>query len=65
MAQLLEVSTSGYYAYVKRAAATTVPTPRQERRANLAVKILDVHAESDGEAGRESPCPHGTFLQKL
>jgi putative transposase len=50
MARLLGVSTSGYYAYVKRAAATVL-TPRQQRRADLAVKILDVHAESDGTYG--------------
>jgi transposase InsO family protein len=50
MARLLGVSASGYYAYVKRAAATVL-TPRQQRRADLAVKILDVHAESDGTYG--------------
>jgi len=50
MARLLGVSTSGYYAYVKRAAATVL-TPRQQRRADLAVRILDVHAESDGTYG--------------
>jgi transposase InsO family protein len=50
MARLLSVSTSGYYAYVKRAAATVVP-PRRQRRADLAVKILDVHADSDGTYG--------------
>ncbi len=50
MARLLGVSTSGYYAYVKRATATVL-TPRQQRRADLAVKILDVHAESDGTYG--------------
>jgi putative transposase len=50
MARLLGVSASGYYAYVKRA-AVTVLTPRQQRRADLAVKILDVHAESDGTYG--------------
>ena len=50
MARLLGVSTSGYYAYVKRAAATVL-TPRQQRRADLAVKILDVHADSDGTYG--------------
>ncbi|WIX76923.1 IS3 family transposase [Amycolatopsis carbonis] len=50
MARLLGVSTSGYYAYGKRAAATVL-TPRQQRRADLAVKILDVHAESDGTYG--------------
>lgn len=50
MARLLDVSTSGYYAYVKRATATEL-TPRQQRRADLAVKILDVHTESDGTYG--------------
>jgi transposase InsO family protein len=50
MARLLGVSTSGYYAYVKRAAATVL-TPRQQRRADLAVKILDVHTESEGAYG--------------
>ena len=50
MARLLGVSTSGYYAYVKRAAATVL-TPRQQRRADLTVKILDVHADSDGTYG--------------
>jgi transposase InsO family protein len=50
MARLLGVSTSGYYAYVKRVAATVL-TPRRQRRDDLAVKILDVHAESDGTYG--------------
>jgi transposase InsO family protein len=50
MARLLGVSTSGYYAYVKRAAATVL-TPQQQRRADLAVKILDVHTDSDGTYG--------------
>jgi putative transposase len=50
MARLLGVSTSGYYAYLKRAAATVL-TPRRQRRADLAVKILDVHNESDGTYG--------------
>lgn len=50
MARLLGVSTSGYYAYVTRAAATVL-TPRQQRRADLAVKVLDVHTESDGTYG--------------
>lgn len=50
MAGLLAVSTSGYYAWRKRAAATE-PTPRQQRRADLAVKILDAHADSDGTYG--------------
>lgn len=50
MARLLEVSTSGYYAWKRRRAATIL-TPRQQRRADLAVKILDVHADSDGTYG--------------
>jgi putative transposase len=50
MARLLDVLTSGYYAYMKRAAATML-TPRWQRRADLAVKILDVHTESDGTYG--------------
>ncbi|MEU2258394.1 IS3 family transposase [Nocardia xishanensis] len=50
MARLLKVSTSGYYSHVERCAATIV-TPRQQRRADLTVKILDVHAESDGTYG--------------
>ncbi|GAA1034336.1 MULTISPECIES: IS3 family transposase [Amycolatopsis] len=50
MARLLEVSTSGYYAWRTRRAATTL-TPRRQRRADLAVKILDVHAGSDGAYG--------------
>jgi putative transposase len=50
MARLLKVSTSGYYAWKKRGMAATV-TPRQQRRADLAVKILDVHADSDGTYG--------------
>src|SRR5882724_9397720 len=50
MARLLGVSTSGYYAHAKRAAATVL-TPRQQRRADLGVKILDMHTESDGTYG--------------
>jgi hypothetical protein len=49
MARLLGVSASGYYAYVKRSAA--VLTPRQQRRADLEVKITQVHQESDGTYG--------------
>jgi hypothetical protein len=64
MAWLLGVSTSGYYAYVKRAAATVV-TPRQQRRADLAVKILEVHAESDGTYGpRGSPPNCGSAARR-
>lgn len=50
MARLLDVSASGYYAYVKRSAATVL-TPRQQRRADLEVKITRVHRESDGTYG--------------
>jgi putative transposase len=50
MVRLLAVSTSGYYAWRKRAVATE-PTPCQQRRVDLAVKILDVHADSDGTYG--------------
>jgi transposase InsO family protein len=50
MARLLKVSTSGYYQHVKRRAATHL-TPRQQRRADLTVKILDVHTDSDGTYG--------------
>ncbi|MBF6169401.1 IS3 family transposase [Streptomyces gardneri] len=50
MARLLEVSASGFYAWRKRRAATA-PTPRQRRRADLTMKILDVHADSEGTYG--------------
>lgn len=50
MARLLDVSTSGYYAYMKRAAAAVL-TPRQQRRADLEVKISQVHADSRGTYG--------------
>lgn len=50
MARLLDVSTSGYYAYVKRA-AVVVLTLRQQRRADLEVKIRQVHADSRGTYG--------------
>ena len=50
MARLLQVCASGYYAHAKRAVAAE-PTARQQRRADLTVKILDVHAESDGAYG--------------
>jgi len=62
MARLLDVSTSGYHQWRKRSAATD-PTPRQQRRADLAVKILDgtvlhgdhvvVTAAKDGSLGFE------------
>lgn len=50
MARLLGVSASGYYAYVRRAAATVL-TPRRQRRVDLAVKVLDVHTDSGGTYG--------------
>ncbi|MET7427367.1 IS3 family transposase [Dactylosporangium sp. NPDC005555] len=50
MARLLDVSASGYYAYVQRRTAGVL-TPRQQYRADLAVKILDVHNDSGGTYG--------------
>ncbi|MFZ2528047.1 MAG: IS3 family transposase [Rhodococcus sp. (in: high G+C Gram-positive bacteria)] len=50
MSRLLKVSTSGYYQYVKRKAATVL-TPKQQRRADLEVKIIEVHRESRGTYG--------------
>jgi putative transposase len=50
MARLLGVSSSGYYAYVARGSATVL-TPRQQRRADLEVKITEVHKESGGTYG--------------
>lgn len=50
MARLLGVSASGYYAYVKRAAATVL-TPRAQRRADLEVKITESHKDSRGTYG--------------
>ena len=50
MARLLDVSPSGYHAYVKRMAATVL-TPRQQRRADLEAKIIEVHRASDGRYG--------------
>lgn len=50
MARLLRVSKSGYYAWVKRRAATVL-TCRQQRRADLTAKIIEVHAESVGTYG--------------
>ena len=50
MARLLGVSTSGYYRYVKRAAATEL-TPREQRRADLEVKITQAHKDSDRTYG--------------
>ncbi|MFC3899210.1 IS3 family transposase, partial [Lentzea rhizosphaerae] len=50
MARLLAVSASGYYAYRKRCAATVL-TPRQQRRADLEVKIVQAHKDSRGTYG--------------
>lgn len=50
MARLLAVSTSGYYQYVKRCTATVL-TPREQRRADLEVKITDIHTESNRTYG--------------
>ena len=50
MARLLEVSTSGYYKRVKRS-ATTVLTDRQQRKADLTVKIVEHHRDSGGTYG--------------
>ena len=50
MARLLGVSTSGYYAHINRAAATAL-TARQQRRADLEVKITQAHKDSDGTYG--------------
>ncbi|ONI88296.1 integrase [Actinosynnema sp. ALI-1.44] len=50
MARLLGVSSSGYYAHVKRAVATVV-TSRQQRRADLEVKITQAHKDSRGTYG--------------
>jgi transposase InsO family protein len=50
MARLLGVSTSGYYAHAKRTAATVL-TPRQQRRADLEVKITQAHKDSHGTYG--------------
>ncbi|WP_280471146.1 IS3 family transposase [Nocardia cyriacigeorgica] len=50
MARLLGVSRSGFYEWKKRMAATEL-TDRQQRRADMTVKILDAHAESAGTYG--------------
>ncbi|GAB3512627.1 IS3 family transposase [Amycolatopsis cihanbeyliensis] len=50
MARLLGVSRAGYYAHVKRVAATVL-TPRQQRRADLEVKITQAHKDSSGIYG--------------
>ncbi|MCK0093763.1 hypothetical protein MWU77_23630 [Rhodococcus sp. F64268] len=57
MTRLLKVSTSGYYQHVRRRAAT-VFTPRQQRRADLEIKIVEVHKESKGTYGSPPSCGH-------
>ena len=49
MAELLEVSRSGYYAWAERLDAQ--PGPRAVRRAGLAEQIKDFHTKSDGVNG--------------
>ncbi|WP_216896115.1 IS3 family transposase [Nocardia alni] len=50
MARLLEVSTSGYYEHVKRSTTTDL-MPRQQRRTDLEVKIVESHKASGGTYG--------------
>ena len=50
MAQLLGVSTSGYYKHLDRSGAIGL-TPRAQRRRDLEVKILTHHKESKGTYG--------------
>jgi len=50
MARLLEVSTSGYYKHVKRS-ITTELTVREQRKADLTVKIVEHHRDSAGTYG--------------
>lgn len=50
MARLLEVSASGHYKHQIRF-TTTCLTGHQQRRADLEVKIIDIHTESNGVYG--------------
>lgn len=50
MARLLGVSTSGYYKCVRRS-ATTELTDREQRKADLTVKITGHHRDSGGTYG--------------
>jgi putative transposase len=50
MARLLVVSTSGYYKRVKHSLSTAL-TEGQQRKADLAVKIIAHHRESGGTYG--------------
>lgn len=47
VARLLAVSTSGYYKRAKRS-VTTPLTDREQRKADLVVKIMDHHRKSGG-----------------
>lgn len=50
MARLLGVSTSGYYKRVKRS-DTTELTNREQRKADLTVKVVAHHRDSGGTYG--------------
>jgi putative transposase len=50
MARLLGVSTSGYYKRANRSVATEL-TDREQRKADLTVKIVDHHRDSGGTYG--------------
>ncbi|MBT2268956.1 IS3 family transposase, partial [Rhodococcus erythropolis] len=50
MARLLDVSTSGFYKHQGRSVRTRLGE-RNQRRADLEVKILDIHRESNGVYG--------------
>ena len=50
MARLLEVSTSGFYKHQGRSVTTRL-AQRQQRRADLEIKILAIHQESKGVYG--------------
>jgi putative transposase len=50
MARLLGVSTSGYYKRAKRSVTTSL-TDREQRKADLTVKIIDHHRDSGGTYG--------------
>ena len=50
MARLLGVSTCGYYKRAKRS-LTTQLTDREQRKADLSVKIIDHHRDSGGTYG--------------
>jgi hypothetical protein len=53
MAELLGVSRTGFYSWLKR--GDGVPGPRAARRAELTEKIIDFHTASNGVNGPTSP----------